>query len=116
MTQIMSKTLKKEKPLSRLAQKKLIRSLPPYVMLGTTAMRLYNPEHNQFFGWNDLRVEYYRDAGCWSVGFKVVDGKVYSVDGSDGGLNGIELTPISYTKWKKDNAGYINKDTKAYTI
>jgi hypothetical protein len=112
----MADRLKKEKPLSRLARKKLIRSLPPYVTLKGTPMRLCNPDfENQFWGWDDLKIEYYRDAGAWSVNITVVDGKVYSSHHWKE-LNGIELIPISYTKWKKSNQGYISRNTKAYTI
>ena len=79
-------------------------NLPPYVRLGGTAMR-YNVDSDQ----------YYRDAGCWSVNYKIVDKKIisdcrYGLDY----LSNIELMPITFEEYCAENVGYFNVDKKRY--
>ena len=100
--------------------KKEIKKLPKYIRFGKEgcAMRLHNPTEGDF-GWNEKAVEYYRDAGAWSVGFRIdkKDGKMYSIFfEKDSDLNDVELIPTSYSDWKKDNEPYTGKGTKAYSI
>lgn len=102
--------------------KKELKKLPKYIRFGKNgrAMRLYNPEWGQFFGWRDNIAEYRRDAGAWSVDFKVdkKTGKIYSdCTGRDmPWLHNVELIPTSYAFWKKDNDGNVGKTTKAHYL
>lgn len=70
--------------------------LPKYVRMGHTAMRLSGDR-------------YYRDAGDWGVGFRVVGGVLVSwVNGStDGGIHNNPLIEITEEEWREDNQGYI---------
>jgi len=99
---------------------KKLEALPKYIRFGKDgcAMRLYNPEHRAFFGWRSNIAEYYRDAGCWSVDIRIdkINGKIYSICKTMDWLHNVELMPTSYSYWKKDNAGYISKTTKAHYI
>lgn len=59
--------------------------------------------------------QYYRDAGAWSCGFKIKDGKLLSTDiykkASFGPMPHLEnnfLVPISENEWRKDNEGYVD--------
>ena len=72
--------------------------VPKYVSLDGTEMRLKD------FG--NGHPTYYRDAGCWEVGFKInKDGRLFATSFFEH-LNGIELIPISRQKWVKANKDY----------
>lgn len=99
--------------------KKQYKQLPKYVRLGSDgcAMRLHNTEYKQYFGWKDNVFEYYRDGGRWAVDIRLDEetGKVYSIFHEDAPwLSGIEMIPITYWEWKKDNSPYTEKTTKAH--
>ena len=64
-----------------------------YVLLGHTAMKLRGNE-------------YYRIGGCWSVGFKIIDGKIFSKSNIKR-LNNIELIETTKQIHDLDNQGYI---------
>ncbi len=68
--------------------------LPKYVKLRHSALRLKDDK-------------YYRDAGSWSVSYKVVDNKLFSVHKYDNDVNNVELIECTKEEWKKDNWGYI---------
>lgn len=96
-----------------------IKKMPHYVSLNGIALRLYNPEQQGFFGWNSMLREYYRDAGIWSVDIRIDETSVWSLyklfSISDmPNLHDVELIPISYQVWRKDNEGNIDKKTKAH--
>lgn len=71
--------------------------LPNYVKLNECELRLRGNE-------------YWRDAGCWGVGFKIKNGKLLSSYWRKGHdkLHGIELIPISEEEWRNGNKGYID--------
>lgn len=91
-----------------------IRKFPPYVKASGVALRLHNPEQGNF-GWRENHVEYYRDAGFWSVDINIVGDKLWTIAEGDK-INNIELIPITKQEWRKDNRGYITKTTKAYKV
>jgi hypothetical protein len=72
-------------------------SLPKYVRLKNSAMRLVNDS------------EYYRDGGDWGVRFKILDGKLVSwaPELEEVGLHKIPLEEITHEEWKIDNEGYV---------
>jgi len=53
--------------------------------------------------------EYYRNAGNWSVKYKIIDGKLLSWHWNQGHnwLHRIELIPITKKEWEKGNRRYI---------
>jgi len=51
-------------------------------------------------------IEYYRDAGMWSVYVKIVEGKLLSV-WQDMQGNNHDLIPCTKEEWEKDNEGYV---------
>lgn len=67
--------------------------LPTYGRIHQTAMR-----------WVDG--EYYRDAGCWSVDWQFVNGKLFTKSYDDN-LNMIPIIEISKEEWQNDNRGYV---------
>jgi len=79
--------------------------VPEFVRLGDSALRYDHEEDN-----------YFRDAGCWSVGYKLVDGKYYSIDnygdGKGSNLDNVELIPITEKEYNEDNKGYVEKFNK----
>ena len=92
--------------------KKQIKSLPPYIRLGEnggTTMRLKG--RGQY-------VEYYRDAGVWSIDFRIdkETGKLFAVANYPQvkHLRGDELVPISREEWAVRQQGYIGPTTKPY--
>jgi len=66
---------------------------PTFIKMWDTAMRLYEGR-------------YHRDAGNWGVDYDIIDGRLFSKS-SDTHLNGVELFPITYDEWKKDNGGWL---------
>ncbi len=90
--------------------------LPKFVMLRHTAMRLSRERDWGVLGEKRIQV-YYRDAGHWSIQFRVKNGKVFAhspkAETIHGGsnptfhLHGLRLKPISKQEYLKDNDGYI---------
>lgn len=71
--------------------------LPKYVSLNGTELRLKDNE-------------YWRDAGLWGVGYKIVDGKLFSCwIEEDAIIHNKELIPITEEEWRKGNGKYINE-------
>lgn len=100
---------------------KQIKLLPKYVRLNFKSgpcLRLHNPEYNAFPGWRNNLVEYYRDAGAWSMNFRLDEKTkmVYSVFPEDHHLHDIHLVPVTKAEWRKDNRPHLFKDSKAYEI
>jgi hypothetical protein len=65
---------------------------------------------NEFHGYPDKY--YYRDAGDWGVGFKIVDNKLISDSKILYGnqhlqLHNKDLIPVTKKEWKKCNKGYV---------
>jgi len=74
--------------------KKLV-TPPLYVKLGQTALRLVDGA-------------YYRDAGQWEIGFKIISNKILAEGrGNMSHVNGIELVRCSKDEWRNDNKGYV---------
>ena len=74
--------------------------LPMYARVGGTEMR-----------WRGK--EYYRDAGCWGVEYKVKDGQLVvdePYEGPTHNFNEQKIIEITYEEWKESNKGYINDD------
>lgn len=74
-------------------------NLPKFVKMGVGGcLRLVRqgPEH----------MEYWRDGGAWGVGYKVLDGKLYSVHNSMDWLDNKPLTPILEAEWRECNGVY----------
>lgn len=65
-------------------------SLPPYVKLGSSALR-----------YDEVFNNYYRDAGDWSVGYIVVDNKLLS-NSNIPHLHRQPLIEITYDEWLED--------------
>jgi hypothetical protein len=72
--------------------------LPKFVRLGNSALRLIKRDKI-----------YYRDAGHWEVGYKVVDNQLLSCTPTDDApwLDNQLLIEITEQEWRWDNAGYI---------
>lgn len=87
-----------KKSINYLANRAVYYLPPKFVKLNECALR-----HN-----NKTKM-YYRDAGCWEVGYKKVDDKLYSIDIYEGHsiLDNTELIPCTEKEWLKDNEGYI---------
>ena len=73
-------------------------ALPQFVSLNGTSMRLSKVD----YGKNDLRVEYYRDNGCWAVGIMQRGDRIYSVSDMDW-LDNVLLIPITEEEYNKEN-------------
>lgn len=69
---------------------------PLYVSLKGTEMK-YDPHSDN----------YYRDAGAWSVDYRIADGKIFSVCNGMDWLHDVELVVISHEEWLKGNDGYV---------
>ena len=69
--------------------------LPKYVKIDRTALRLKGDK-------------YYRDAGQWSVGYKIIDGKLLSWHWRHGHpwLHRVELVECTEQEWRENNGGY----------
>jgi prophage antirepressor-like protein len=67
-------------------------NLPKFVKIENTALRL-------------KKDKYYRDAGCWSVGYKIVNGLLLSQSAHEN-LDNKQLIPITKEDWQKENEGY----------
>jgi hypothetical protein len=70
--------------------------IPKFVKLNNSALRLREEG------------DYYRDAGCWSVGWRIKDGILisdYSYDKE--WLHEIPLIEITEQEYKDDNKGYL---------
>lgn len=72
------------------------KKLPQYVTLGEggTEMRLKDGG-------------YWRDAGQWGVGYKWVDGKLFSVFSQGDSLDNQPLIEITKQQWREGNKGYV---------
>lgn len=68
--------------------------LPKFVRLDNSELRLVGNE-------------YYRDAGKWSVGYKVVDNKLYSVLKGMPSVDNKLLVEITEKEWRKGNGVYV---------
>lgn len=101
---------------TRLKKEELI-NLPKYIRFGEKgcAMRLHNPEYDQFPGWDEAVTEYWRDGGLWGVGIRIdkETGKIFSICEDMDWLHDVELIPTTYEDWKEDNGQYVNDTTKA---
>ena len=95
--------------------KKQLKSLPKYVkLLGASGSALRLMGETRMFGRNENNAEYYRDGGGWSVDFKITeDNKIITISDYEK-LDNLELHPITYHEWKKDNGEYVDKNTKAH--
>jgi hypothetical protein len=71
---------------------------PKYVRLKGTEMRL-------------IGKRYYRDAGEWSISYKLVDGKWLSKSSYKSRRND-EFIPITFEEWKEGNGPYAPKHIK----
>lgn len=96
--------------------RKQIEQLPKYVLLGNTAMRLYDKNEQ---AWLELpNIVYYRDAGHWSADIEIreVDGKTEFLANIPNvpALHGQPFIPIGYKEWRQSNRGYTDGRTKAY--
>ena len=54
-------------------------------------------------------ITYIKDAGCWSIGVKVKNGKMFSVNNYRESVNNIELIPAKLKEYKESNYGYYNR-------
>jgi hypothetical protein len=72
-------------------------NLPKFVRLNHTAFRLVGNR-------------YYRDAGDWWIGYKVIGGKLFSDIIFISELNNLPLISISREEYFEDNKGYIPDD------
>lgn len=95
-------------------------NLPEFVSMGKTKknrgteMRL---RYDSYFG--EPILEYWRDAGIWSIGFRweqrglkrvlISDASNYS-DDMKKRLDGVILVPITKKEWEKGNEGYVPTD------
>ena len=81
--------------------------LPTYVSLNGTEMKLRTVDKE----YRGTEKEYHRAAGEWSVGYVVLDGKVFSVYINEYSpkewLNNVELKPIALKEWREGNKGYV---------
>lgn len=59
--------------------------------------------------------EYYREGGCWGVGFKEIDGKLYSTSHTHENLNNQRLYKATSEEYHNDNLGYSNPKHKIKT-
>ena len=96
--------------------KKQLRSLPKYVkLIGASGSALRLIGERKSFGYNENNAEYFRDGGEWSVDFRIEDnGKLFTDCQDYEPLNNLELIPITYHEWRKDNGEYVDKNTKAH--
>lgn len=81
-------------------QEQLELELPKYIAFdGGPAMRLRGDK-------------YYRDAGNWSVGYKIIDGQLLSwnLGGNIPHLHKRPLIPITKEEWKKCNGRYARDE------
>lgn len=76
-----------------------MKKLPKFVKCGNTALRL-------------RRDEYHRDAGLWSVNYKIIDGVLLSWAWGMGipHLHRQPLVEITEEEWRKDNGPYAPID------
>ena len=107
--------------MAREFTKKALKALPKYVRMGkgkNCILRLYNPEYKQCFGWRDNLAEYHKDAGLWSVDFRIDEktGHLFTVVKHEDlqYMNNIRLYPTSEAVWRRYNAGSISKGTKSH--
>ncbi len=89
--------------------KKRFDLFPKYVSLNGCALRLVRNDDE-----NPYELRYYRDAGVWTVSVKENDGKLVSCS-SVHTIDNVILIPITYKVWRKDNAGYLDKEDTAIT-
>lgn len=70
--------------------------LPPFVSMNGIELRLRGKE-------------YWRDAGLWSVNYKIIDGKLLSWCWRSPvhKYHRVELIPITEEKWRIGNIGHI---------
>ena len=89
---------------------------PKYIQLSNgTCLRLMPPPNNAFADIGDW--EYFRDAGCWSVGilkatygdesWYVLDCSMYDLDSPLYEFNFNGLYPCSKKQWQESNNVYI---------
>ena len=85
---------------------KVLKTLPKYVRVGTSKLKLINESRQ--WGWLEQdNWVYFRDAGFWQVDFEIKNGKLFCVIPNVPHLHGKELLPSTYSAYKKDNAGYL---------
>jgi hypothetical protein len=87
-------------------------TLPRYVKIKKLNITLrlnevINENHNYFLSSNKTKLEYYRDAGDWSVSFKIENDKIIIDDDGNDHLNGLELIEVNRKEYENDNRGYI---------
>lgn len=73
-------------------------NLPKFVSLGGTCLRLKADRIDN--------PEYWRDGGCWGVGVKIVNGRLYSTHSFVSSVDNIEMKPTTEEKWRKCNGHY----------
>lgn len=96
--------------------KKQLRALPKYVkLIGASGSALRLIGERKSFGYNENNAEYFRDGGGWSVDFKIdEDNRLFTICDGYERLHNLELIPITYHEWRKDNGEYVDKNTKAH--
>lgn len=72
--------------------------LPKYVKIGKTVLRLKKDVYGHY--------KYYRDAGDWSVGYKIKNSKLFSTSLFET-LDNKRLVTTTKKMWENDNRGYI---------
>lgn len=78
-------------------------ALPQFVLLNGTSMRLNKIDYGEGSFCNiDLRLEYWRDNGCWGVGIIQRGNRVYSISDIDY-LDNVLLIPITEEEYNKEN-------------
>lgn len=78
------------------------KELPKFVMIETDG-RLHSALRLTEKG-------YYRDGGIWSIGYKIIDGILYSWYPDMPWLHRQPLIEISEEEWRKDNGHYAPKN------
>lgn len=77
-------------------------NLPKFIRLGSCMRLITNKTRPQ---------EYWRDGGCWGIGFYIKDGKLYSKHHMDH-LNNKEMVPVTEEEWRKCNGDYAPRTDK----
>jgi hypothetical protein len=93
-----AKRIVEEYELNPYFHSKNANALPKYIIVAGVEMR-YDSEEDC----------YYRDAGNWSLGYKITkDGKLVSDEPFVPWLNEQEMIEISEKDWREANKGYIS--------
>lgn len=73
--------------------------------MGRTVLKLETKESGIWA--NEKHMCYYKYAGEWSVDFRLINGKIFSVCTVHKKLHNRELIPTTRREWVIDNKGYI---------